>query len=217
MKEIKRAFSPEHAKNYDQKALEAEWLDPEIIFGLTYKYIEPNETILDIGIGTGLSSALFHKAGLRVYGIDLSPGMLEICKQKKITVDLKQHDLTLTPYPFESNSMNHAVCTGVTHILKDLSPIFEELARILKKNGIFSFEVADSDDTGENARAVTSEHNHSHDHSKKIKKYCYSQTAVNSLLNRYGFQTVSSLRYSASSIGHRHSNYNAYIVRKKPS
>lgn len=67
---------------YDKKIKEYGWVGSEIAFGLAYEYTSPGQTILDIGIGTGLGSVLFHKAGMVVYGLDNSEAMLDICRGK---------------------------------------------------------------------------------------------------------------------------------------
>ena len=130
-----KPFSAGHAEQYDRKATEAEWLDPEIVFGLAYPFVAPGDSILDIGIGTGLSSALFSRAGLKVYGMDASKDMLDVCRKKNMAERLEVHDLRTPPYPFENTSINHAVCTGVMHLFASLDVIFAETARIMKKNG----------------------------------------------------------------------------------
>jgi ubiquinone/menaquinone biosynthesis C-methylase UbiE len=55
-----------------------EWHGHEALFGMMFEYVLPGQPILDIGIGTGLIAALFKKAGLEVYGIDISGEMLEV-------------------------------------------------------------------------------------------------------------------------------------------
>jgi SAM-dependent methyltransferase len=65
---------------YDGEAEATGWLGPEVAFGLAYQHIQPGQSVLDIGIGTGLGSVLFRKAGLKVYGMDVSPEMLEACR-----------------------------------------------------------------------------------------------------------------------------------------
>ncbi len=127
---------------YDEEARATGWLGPEIAFGLAYEYIQAGQSILDIGIGTGLGSAPFRKAGLRVYGMDLSQGMLDACRSKGFT-DLTCHDLTTCPYPYPSESMDHVICLGVLQFFSDLSPVFAETARILRKEGLFVFIVGD--------------------------------------------------------------------------
>jgi len=131
------------ASEYDRKAEEYNWRGPEVAFGLAYAFVRPGESALDIGIGTGLGSFLFHRAGLRVYGMDHSAEMLDACRQKQFTADLKQHDLTVRPYPYETASMDHAICIGVLHFFGDLRPVFGEVTRIVRDDGIFVFIVED--------------------------------------------------------------------------
>ena len=131
------------AKDYDRKAEEYSWRGPEVAFGLSYEFINPGECVLDIGIGTGLSSILFHESGLRVFGMDKSADMLEACRQKSLAADLKKHDLTVAPYPYDTASLDHAICIGVLELIKDLTLVFREVSRILRDKGIFAFTVAD--------------------------------------------------------------------------
>ncbi len=84
---VRRAFTGDHVQQYDMKSQKANWLDPEIVFGLAYQDTAPGETILDVGIGTGLASVLFHKAGLRVKGMDFSSEMLEVCRKKALRLN----------------------------------------------------------------------------------------------------------------------------------
>ena len=135
---------------YAEEAEATGWFGPEVVFGLSYTFVKPDQSMLDIGIGTGLSSDLFRKAGLRVHGIDISPQMLDACRSKGLT-ELALHDLTKTPYPFQAESMDHAVCTGVLNFFSDLSPVFKETNRILRPGGLFAFVVGDraEDEPGE--------------------------------------------------------------------
>jgi len=127
---------------YDEEAETSGWFGPEVIFGLAFTHVKPGQSILDIGIGSGLGSVLFRKAGLKVHGMDISPKMLDACRSKGFTA-LQLHDLNKPPYPFDSDSMDHAACTGVMNFFSDLSPVFKEAARILRKGGLFAFVVGD--------------------------------------------------------------------------
>lgn len=131
------------AEQYDKDKETHRWNGPNVILGLSFGYIEPGQSILDIGIGTGLGSFLFHKAGLKVYGMDMSSEMLAVCKNKGIAEELKIQDLTKTPYPYGESSINHAICVGVLNHFDNIEPVFSEAARILKDKGIFGFIVAD--------------------------------------------------------------------------
>jgi len=130
------------AATYDEQAKEFESHGHDILFGLCYEYINSGDSILDLGIGTGLSSANFAKAGLSVTGLDGSSGMLEECRKKGFATELKQYDITGVPFPYPENSFSHVICCGVFHFFGDLVPIIEEVCRILKPGGVFAFATA---------------------------------------------------------------------------
>lgn len=111
--------------DYDSKAEEYNWRGPEVAFGLSYSFVNPGESVLDIGIGTGLGSILFHKAGLHVYGMDVSTEMLEASRGKRFATDLKEHDLTVEPYPYDAGSLDHAVCLGRAQFLQRSATRFQ--------------------------------------------------------------------------------------------
>ncbi len=59
---------------------------------LVNMYVRLGDTVLDIGIGTGPGSERYARAGLRVYGMDISDDMLEICRKKNFAAGLGCHD-----------------------------------------------------------------------------------------------------------------------------
>lgn len=128
------------AAAYDGEAEAVGWFGPEVALGLAYRHIQPGQSILDIGIGTGLAAVLFRAAGLRVLGMDLDPAMLDACRTKGFD-DLTLHDLTVRPYPYETAGIDHAVCVGTLNFVADLAPVFAECARLLRDRGVFVFAV----------------------------------------------------------------------------
>ncbi|WP_319543476.1 class I SAM-dependent methyltransferase [uncultured Pseudodesulfovibrio sp.] len=208
---IRKAFTGDHVRQYDQKSQKANWLAPDIAFGLAYRYIVPGESILDVGIGTGLSSVLFHKAGLRVIGMDFSGEMLAICREKGFAANLVEHDVSIAPYPVSDSSINHAVCTGVTHLFSELDVIFSEIGRIMKEGGIFSFVVAHQEEGGSGKPFIKG---HS-GHPGKVAFHQHSSSSLAKLYERFGFELVTSLRFVSASIGKREMTYRACVVRKQ--
>ncbi|WP_319468679.1 class I SAM-dependent methyltransferase [uncultured Pseudodesulfovibrio sp.] len=206
---VRRAFTGDHVQQYDMKSQKANWLDPEIVFGLAYRDTAPGETILDVGIGTGLASVLFHKAGLRVKGMDFSSEMLGICRQKSFASELAEHDVSVSPYPFADESVHHAVCTGVMHLFSDLDVIFSEVSRIMKKGGVFAFVVAHQDDGDSGERPF-----HGRTCRPGVTFHFHSPSSLNRLGERCGFEPVRSLRFTSASIGRREMEYRACVVRK---
>ena len=136
-----RDYRGEDAAQYESQAAAVGWHGHEIMFGLMYEFIEPGEALLDIGIGTGLGSLLFHRAGLRVSGFDNSIEMLEGCKSKGFSGQAIQHDLRDVPFPYETGSFHHAMSLGVLNFFEDLGPVFGEVARLIRSKGVFGFTV----------------------------------------------------------------------------
>ena len=129
---------------YDRKAIEDyNWRGPEIIFGFAHPYINPGDSLLDLGVGTGLGSEPFARAGLKTYGMDFSEKMLDICRDKGFTWGLKRHDMNNMPYPYDDDSMDHAICLSVFLIFEELAVIFREVSRIIRPGGIFGFTAED--------------------------------------------------------------------------
>lgn len=137
-------YHDQFATEYDKQAKEFEWFGGEIIFGLMYEYVKKGDKLLDIGIGTGLSSQLFYKAGLEIYGIDSSKNMLEVCREKGIAKELKNFDITKNEFPFENYYFNHVISCGVFHFFRDLEHFFDESYRVLKKDGTFCLTIGDT-------------------------------------------------------------------------
>jgi predicted TPR repeat methyltransferase len=131
----------EQAAEYDKQAREYNWFGGEVVFGMSFEYVNLADRLLDIGIGTGLSSRPFAKAGLEIFGIDGSIEMLNICQSKGFVKELKQFDLQSMPLPYANGFFNHVISCGVFHLLGDLEPLFKEVSRIIKPEGIFAFTI----------------------------------------------------------------------------
>lgn len=111
----------------------------DALFGLTYEFTSPGQVLLDIGIGSGLSSQLFARAGLEIHGMDFSSEFLKLCREKRFCTSLTQHDVTRIPWPYPAHRFDHVVCCGVMHFIPDLEGIFAESARVLREGGLFTF------------------------------------------------------------------------------
>jgi len=200
---------------WDEEAEATGWLGPEVAFGLAYKYIQPGQSILDIGIGTGLGSVLFRKAGLKVYGMDVSQEMLDACCSKGFT-DLTRHDLTKLPYPYDSESLDLAVCVGVLNFFSDLSAVFGESARILRKGGLFVFVVGDRTENEALEVVVGAEHTQS---GAPVTLYRHSARQINRWVNGNGFTPLRSLAFTMYMDREKTQSLraSAYLVRKRES
>jgi predicted TPR repeat methyltransferase len=181
------------AAAYDQEAEATGWHGPEVAFGLAFRYVRLGESILDLGIGTGLASELFRKAGLKVWGVDIAQKMLDACRAKGFT-NLTRHDLTRTPYPLESESFDHAVCVGVLNFVGDLAPVFSEVARILRGGGVFAFAVGDRGEDEAPEYVVQDEYT---GQGVPVTMYRHSPSQIDGWLVASGFVPLRYLVFSA--------------------
>lgn len=207
-----------YAGEYDKAGKERSWHGPEIIFGLMYNYITPGETLLDIGIGTGLDAAIFQKAGLKVYGIDGSREMLKICKEKQVAAELIQLDLLEEGIPYADAFFNHAIANAVFHITGDIEKTLGEVKRLLKRDGIFGFTTHEQDP------GMASDYTETYTNGKYMKirepygfpLYKHTDQYVKSLLERSGFNLLKKTKYEAFTAYEDNPSYtlSLYITRK---
>ncbi len=196
----------EMVKHYDEEAEACGWYGPEIIFGLMYKFVKPGEKLVDLGIGTGLSSELFYKAGLKISGIDIDENMLEACGSKFPDANFTKQNLNEAPYPFESESIDFMICAGVMNFFNNLSVFFSESARILKPEGKFGFITADLKDGMDKEIIVGSEHTHS---DRKITMYRHSAGEIRALLSKNGMKELRNLEFVVQMDRERSRNFPA--------
>ena len=144
------------ASDYDSLAKKYNSHIPELLFGMCFEYIKPGDSLLDLGIGTGLSSILFAEVGLNISGLDGSGEMLKECEKKGFAKELKQYNIQDVPLPYSDNTFSHIVCCGVFHSFGDLLPTTKEAYRILRPGGIFAFTIASltEDDVGFNGKSM---------------------------------------------------------------
>jgi ubiquinone/menaquinone biosynthesis C-methylase UbiE len=165
---------------YDNMSVLTEYHGHEVLFGLAYEYLFQGSSVLDVGIGTGLSSYLFYKAGLKVYGIDGSKKMLDMCKKKEFATELKLCDLVVDRWPYEDSKFENTIACGVFHFVGKLDKFFEETNRVTKIGGTFSFTVMASE---EGLLSYT-------DTGSGLSIYYHNDFQIIELLNKYGFAVL---------------------------
>ncbi|MBN1811365.1 MAG: class I SAM-dependent methyltransferase [Anaerolineae bacterium] len=97
-------------------------------------------TVLDIGCGTGTHLSLYQKAGCKTFGIDLSPAMLSVARQKlgaTAPATLTLGDASRMPFP--DGSFDLVTATLMFHEMPAAlrSPVMGEAKRVVKKHGRF--------------------------------------------------------------------------------
>lgn len=92
-----------------------------------------NGDVLEVAIGTGLNIP-FYAADMHVTGVDLSPAMLDIARQRAVDADrnvnLQEGDAHALP--FEDESFDTVVCTFSLCNIPDLHQAVTEMRRVLR-------------------------------------------------------------------------------------
>jgi ubiquinone/menaquinone biosynthesis C-methylase UbiE len=104
--------------------------------------IQTTDTILDIGFGNGyLIHRLSKKNPQKIYGIDISPDMLNTAKRKnRKKIEQGKIELLLADIhniPLDDCSINKAYTVNTIYFWHDVQRVFSEIKRVLKPNGIF--------------------------------------------------------------------------------
>jgi ubiquinone/menaquinone biosynthesis C-methylase UbiE len=95
-------------------------------------------TVLDVGCGTGVHLEHYQKAGCDVYGIDLSPSMLQVARKRLGEgANLHRGDASNMPYP--DKEFDLIIMSTVLHEMSRSvrSAVIKESKRIIKKDGRF--------------------------------------------------------------------------------
>jgi predicted TPR repeat methyltransferase len=206
------------APNYDDYIRNCQWIGTDILFGLMFENINPNQKLLDIGIGTGLSSILFKQAGLRIYGLDGSSKMIDICQSKGIADKLKVIDLTQNDIWFEDVRFDHVISHGVFHLIGNLESIFHQTYSVLKTNGCFGYTFEKINDTIDNYEESAIKGLFERENKQSgIKVFRHTEKYVLELMKLNGFQLLKQTEFLAfkDSNTNTKTHFNVIIAQKK--
>jgi len=102
---------------------------------ISHMNIAPDDRILDLGIGTGMSLNFYPKDRGHIIGVDLSSGMLrearkKIREQGRNNAEVFQADaMTL---PFGDDSFDHVFISHVISVVSDPCKLVQEAQRVAK-------------------------------------------------------------------------------------
>jgi phosphatidylethanolamine/phosphatidyl-N-methylethanolamine N-methyltransferase len=95
-------------------------------------------SVLEVGVGTGLSLPMLARH-LQVYGIDLSPHMLERARQRVRELGLTNvkslQEIDATSTPFADATFDTVVAMYVMTVVPEPERVMIELARVVKPGG----------------------------------------------------------------------------------
>jgi len=99
--------------------------------------------VLDVGCGTGHHVNLFDKKDLIAYGIDSSPSMIKIAKERYPTSKYKVNN-ALNPMIYEEHTFAYITCLYFTiYYIKDKNTLFNNCFKWLLPGGILILHLVD--------------------------------------------------------------------------
>ena len=102
-------------------------------------FIKPGMKVLDLGCGDGIDLIYYQKLGADIYGVDASEGLITIAKEKLPNANIQVGFFENISFPkeyFDVVFSKYAIQTS-----EHIEPIFDEVKRVLKPNGIFMYLV----------------------------------------------------------------------------
>jgi phosphatidylethanolamine/phosphatidyl-N-methylethanolamine N-methyltransferase len=99
--------------------------------------VQPNEHILEVGVGTGLALPMYPRH-CRIVGIDLSEGMLAKAKERAEAHRLSHvrlHRMDAGAMEFDDNSFDTVVAAYVVTAVPDYRTVVNEMIRVCRPGG----------------------------------------------------------------------------------
>lgn len=161
---------------------------PSILSKVLTDKLGPNfakKNILDLGCGTGLFGEEVRTIKDKMVGVDLSPRMIERARERGIYDQLIVGDLLDYLTEIKPNEFDIAAATDVFNYVGNLSPVFEQLARVLPAGGLFLFSL-EAAPNSINGFVLD-----------MTGRYQHSQQYIEGLCNQFGFDCLS---YSESTL-----------------
>jgi SAM-dependent methyltransferase len=119
------------APTYDEPGNQLLEIEQPIVRGLLDRL--PVGVALDAACGTGRHTAYLASLGHSVIGVDSSPGMLAIARDKVPGGEF--HEAELHELPLADDSVDLVVCAIALVHVPDLAPPFREFVRVLRPGG----------------------------------------------------------------------------------
>lgn len=131
------------ADSFDSVLKGLDYQAPALIAEKAAEIVSNRPSVLDLGCGTGLCGVELKKRlePSCLTGIDLSDGMLEKARARKIYDELRQADITVFS---RENAFDLVVSADVLTYLGDLSAVFENVRKSLKTGGYFVLTVSEN-------------------------------------------------------------------------
>jgi SAM-dependent methyltransferase len=131
------------AEHYDADMLLTGYVHFPVMTGLVCRHISGKDAaILDAGVGTGALGSILNLMGYNnLSGLDMSEGMLAKARARKCYADLRQGVLG-EKLDFVDRSFDAVISTGTFTEGHAPASAFDELVRVLEKDGLLIFTIS---------------------------------------------------------------------------
>ncbi len=140
-KRLELDYEHDSVTDYDEKyhkGVAYRWMDKKLtgkVAEMTIGWGVRNPRVLDLGCGPGsMTAKLLEIPGIRLTGVDISPSMIALARQRFPGIDFQVDDME--GLCFEDNGFDLVFCSGVLHHLPMLQRVLKEIHRVLKPGGV---------------------------------------------------------------------------------
>ena len=129
------AFFDAHAANDDYDVFTPASNERLIAAFVRLSGLPRGARVADLGCGSGAFTQQLRRAGFSSVGLDISPKLVALGKSKYPGLELIEGDAE--NLPFESNSLDGVLLSGLVHHFPDPRRVAAEVHRVLKPGGRF--------------------------------------------------------------------------------
>lgn len=170
--------------------------------------INGNGPVCDLGCGPGHVARYLHDRGVDVFGLDLSPGMLEQARNLNPAIEFREGNMLSLDVP-DSSWAAAVAFYSIVHIPKaDIPQAFREISRALKPGGLFfvAFHLGDE----------TLHEEELWGHKISLDLVFFLRKEVELYLTHAGFLIKDSLERDPYAAEVEYQSRRAYILAEKP-
>ena len=228
-----QVFFDRWARTYDRTVQDYAYGAPQRIFDAVWPCLkfrpEPVLRMLDLGIGTGMTSKPFVETGrMHITGVDISNRMLERGRAAGAADEFIQLNLERDDLPFAEKAFDAVISGGTFEFIYDPEDVIREISRVLRPAGIVcvTFETPETKDlyppgllqgvleNGED-RVIVQRFVVQDFRPCLYKKYLFSADIMQRMFEGYGIVTLKNEGFTAYKWpGGRDIIYNIYLGQK---